>query len=112
MNNKKIIIVVIIILLLIAIIGGIVYYFKDRKNYELDNCINNYLEDEDISIENFYTSQITEKYDVITDLDKDYSIEDAKRDMCFIVSYAKVYNENLYDEFMQNYNDKKFAFSL
>ena len=82
-------------------------YEISKKDYDY---LYNYLIDDDITIKNFYTDEIITKYKIITDLDVDYSIEDAMKDGCFVVNHARVYNENLYSEFMQNYNDKKFAF--
>ena len=45
----------------------------------------------------------------LTDLPSDYSIYDAIDDGCFRL-FAKIYNEQAYDEFMNAYNKKEKAF--
>ena len=46
----------------------------------------------------------------IDELSEDYSIDDAIKDGCFVIGAAKVYNDNLYEEFMKKYEDKEEAF--
>lgn len=74
------------------------------------NSISNYLTNENVEITNFYNDQITQEYEEITKLSKDYTIDQAIKDNCFVVNHAKVYNENLYEEFMEKYHKKEFAF--
>lgn len=69
------------------------------------------LKDEASLIYNFYTQEITAKYKILTEIGADYSSQDAIQDNCFVVIRTnKIYNENLYTEFMQKYQNKEFAF--
>lgn len=61
------------------------------------------------NIDEFYNHSATSNYKDIRSLPKDYSIEQAQKDSCFIIG-AMVHNDNLYTEFMNNYNAKKNAF--
>ncbi|MBQ8379947.1 MAG: DUF4362 domain-containing protein [Clostridia bacterium] len=61
-------------------------------------------------INEFYTEEITKEYKKITELGKEYTLENAKQDKCFVIIHARVYNENLYEEFMQKYEKNEFAF--
>lgn len=62
-----------------------------------------------LNIDDFYNHSITSKYKSIKNLPEDYSTEQAQRDNCFIIG-AMVHNDNLYSEFMDNYNKKQNAF--
>lgn len=62
------------------------------------------------SLNSYYNSELTKGYTSINELEEDYSIEDAINDNCFVVNHAKVYNENLYEEFMNKYNKKENAY--
>ena len=62
------------------------------------------------SIDDFYNHSITAEYKDIRSLPQDYSKEQAQKDNCFVVFGAKVYNDNLYNEFMEKYNKKENAF--
>lgn len=46
----------------------------------------------------------------IDELSEDYSVDDAINDGCFVIGAAKVYNDNLYEEFMKKYEDKEEAY--
>ena len=46
----------------------------------------------------------------IDELGEDYSVDDAINDGCFVIGAAKVYNDNLYEEFMKKYEDKEEAY--
>ena len=46
----------------------------------------------------------------IDELSEDYSIDDAIKDGCFVIGAAKVYNDNLYEEFMKKYEEKEEAY--
>lgn len=48
-------------------------------------------------------------YEDIRTLPKNYSKEQAQKDNCFVIG-AMVYNDNLYSEFMDKYNNKEDAF--
>lgn len=73
----------------------------DSKNNE-DNDTNI------ISIEDFYNTELTQNED-IRNLGKEYSSSDAQKDNCFFIG-EKVYNEYLYNKFMEDYKDKKTSF--
>lgn len=60
-------------------------------------------------INDFYNHSITSNYKPIKTLPQNYSKEQAQKDNCFIIG-AMVHNDNLYTEFMNNYNNKENAF--
>lgn len=60
-------------------------------------------------INDFYNHSITSNYKDIRSLPENYSMEQAQNDNCFIIG-AMVHNDNLYTEFMNNYNKKENAF--
>lgn len=60
-------------------------------------------------ISDVYGHSITEGYKDIRSLPETYSMEQAKKDNCFIIGLTS-YNENLYSEFMSKYNKKENAF--
>ena len=81
-------------------------------NYKLDVIeeeINKTTEDMN-DIDSFYNRSITENYQDIRNLDKTYSLEQATKDNCFVIALAKVYNESLYDSFMNHYKNKESSF--
>lgn len=61
-------------------------------------------------IDSFYSSTLTKGYKDIRNLDSNYTIDQAKEDNCFVISHTKVYHDNLYDTFMEHYQNKKSAF--
>jgi hypothetical protein len=103
--------IVIIILLLMVIIVEIVIG-KNRKNEENTNNsrtdINQKVSSID-DIDDVYNSEIAKEYTDIRKLSKDYTVEQAQQDNCFVIG-AMVHNDNLYSEFMSNFNDKKSSF--
>ena len=60
-------------------------------------------------INDFYNHSITNNYEDIRTLPKNYSKEQAQKDNCFIIG-AMVHNDSLYDEFMDKYDKKENAF--
>lgn len=60
-------------------------------------------------INDFYNHSLTDDYEDIRSLPKDYSKEQAQKDKCFIIG-AMVHNDYLYREFMDKYNKKENAF--
>ena len=60
-------------------------------------------------INDFYNHSLTDDYEDIRSLPKNYSKEQAQKDKCFIIG-AMVHNDNLYSEFMDKYNKKENAF--
>lgn len=69
------------------------------ENIEQSNLINE-----------FYTEDITQKYKKITELGIDYSAEDAKQDNCYTKIHLEAFNEEVYTDFMQKYNNKESCF--
>ena len=62
-----------------------------------------------VDINDFYTHSITNEYQDLRTLPKNYTKEQAQKDNCFIIG-AMVHNDNLYSEFMDKYNKKENAF--
>lgn len=60
-------------------------------------------------INDFYIHSITDGYTDLRTLPKDYSIEQAQKDNCFVIG-TTIFNDNLYSEFMDKYNKKENAF--
>ena len=60
-------------------------------------------------INDFYIHSLTDDYTDIRTLPQNYSIEQAKKDNCFVIG-ATIYNDNLYSDFMDKYNKKENAF--
>ena len=108
--------------------GGYLIKFKDRNNKSYSFIMNNRffpdslgqglygfqesyrIEYEGIlDINDFYNHSITSNYKPIRDLPENYTKEDAKMDNCFVLG-AKVYNENLYNQFIDKCNKKENAF--
>ena len=59
-------------------------------------------------INDFYIHSITDGYTDLRTLPKDYSIEQAQKDNCFVIG-TTIFNDNLYSEFMDKYNKKECA---
>jgi len=57
------------------------------------------------SIDAFYNTTLTQNKD-IRNLGKNYTTFDAQKDNCFVIG-AMVHNDNLYNEFMENYKKSK-----
>ncbi len=60
------------------------------------------------NLNDFYNTELTQNRD-IRNLSKEYTTFDAQKDNCFVIG-AMVHNDNLYSEFMQDYQNKKTAF--
>lgn len=66
-------------------------------------------EDKEIhTLDDFYNTELTQNHD-IRNLTKAYSSFDAQKDNCFVIG-AMVHNENVYQEFMENYKNGKTTF--
>lgn len=91
------------------------YYLKQPYNgiYEISsdeyNSILNFTKETN-ALDEFYDTKLTTGYVNIKQIKEDYTIEEAINDKCFVVNHAKVYNENLYEEFMNKYNNKESAY--
>lgn len=91
------------------------YYLEQPYNgiYEISsdeyNSILNFTKETN-ALDEFYDTKLTTGYVNIKQIKEDYTIEEAINDKCFVVSHAKVYNENLYEEFMNKYNNKESAY--
>lgn len=91
------------------------YYLEQPYNgiYEISsdeyNSILNFTKETN-TLDEFYDTKLTTGYVNIKQIKEDYTIEEAINDKCFVVNHAKVYNENLYEEFMNKYNNKESAY--
>lgn len=91
------------------------YYLEQPYNgiYEISsdeyNSILNFKKETN-ALDEFYDTKLTTGYVNIKQIKEDYTIEEAINDKCFVVNHAKVYNENLYEEFMNKYNNKESAY--
>ena len=107
--NKKNILIILGVILVIVICVYLIYYLKKDNSPQESEIITETEQPEEISLDSFYTSEITDKYKDIRELDELYNSFDAQKDNCFVVG-AMVHNDYLYGEFMDNYNNKKEAF--
>lgn len=91
------------------------YYLEQPYNgiYEISsdeyNSILNFTKETN-ALDEFYDTKLTTGYVNIKQIEEDYTIEEAINNKCFVVNHAKVYNENLYEEFMNKYNNKESAY--
>ncbi len=60
------------------------------------------------TLDDFYNTELTQNHD-LRNLGKTYSSFDAAKDNCFVIG-AMIHNENVYQEFMENYKNGKPAF--
>ena len=90
---KKLLPILIILIIMVSIIL-IVFSLRKNKKSELDI---------------FYSDEITSDYEDIRKLSANYNIYDAQTDKCFIVG-AMVHNENVYGEFVDNFENGRDAF--
>ena len=113
MNKKKLSMVVIIVVALLIIIGlwiSRVIPKQISKIYDTNDDNRKIGYEEGIKdINDFYNHSITENYQDIRSLPKEYSKNQAQMDNCFIIG-AMVHNDNLYNEFIDKYNKKETAF--
>lgn len=96
--NKKILTIIITIIIVFAIALGILYIIdmnniKNNKPIIFSNWGKTYAPPEHLyNIENIE----------IENLPKQYSLEQAIKDGCFVITNNKIYNKNKLDEFIQN----------
>lgn len=106
MNKKKVCIVLVIFILLTGIltlwINGTIPKQEESYRIEYGSGI--------ASIDDLYNHSVSSNYKHIKSLPKDYSVEQAQKDNCFINIGIRDYNGNLYNEFMDKYNKKEDAF--
>ena len=106
MKNKKLIIVFICIIIVFWALCLILNFVKKPKTDE-----DKYNKERDIEIKNlddFYNTELTKEKD-IRNLDSEYNSFDAQKDNCFVIG-AMVHNDYLYNEFMENYKNRKSSF--
>lgn len=103
MKRKNMVIGVLVVLLLVGVVIGFIVGKNSDKNTmnEVKQSIS--------SVGDVYKKNVTKSYVGINNLLKDYSVNDAINDNCFVVG-NKIYNEKLYDEFMDNVKNKKTSF--
>ena len=108
-KKYKIILCIVILILVIGLIKIVIEYNKvnEKENGTENETENKTTETiENISdIDSFYGNAITKDYEDIRKLDNDYTLEQAQEDNCFVISHTKVYNDYLYENFMNNYNN-------
>lgn len=85
--------------------NGIYQISEDEYNY-----IINLIKSTSINLEYYYNDEITKDYTQIKELKENYTIEEAISDNCFVINHARVYNENLYEDFMTKYENKESSF--
>jgi hypothetical protein len=104
--------IVAIIFVLVGIIGGIVAEQNKKSENNTDNSNTDISSNVSIidDIDDVYNNEITKEYTDIRKLSKDYTVEQAQQDNCFVITGAMVYNDNLYSEFMTNFNENKSSF--
>ena len=99
------------------IINIITGYFEEDDPVDDANKENDPVEDADK--DSYTKEEYKSLYEVygasrgisnIDELSEDYSVDDAINDGCFVIGAAKVYNDNLYEEFMKKYEDKEEAY--
>lgn len=109
--KKNIILFIVILIIFLVVVVIINKNFTNKKLLDDDDVIN-YGTTNTTTIDNindFYNTEIT-KNKSIYKLSRDYSLKDSIEDGCFVVSNAKVYNDNLYEEFMNNFESKQTCF--
>ncbi len=62
------------------------------------------------ALDAFYAHPAIGEYADIRTLDDDYSTEQAQLDGCFVIGAMDVYNDDLYAEFMEHYQNHEDAF--
>lgn len=111
--NKKVIycslIIVLVVVVLILFVNDIKNYYKINNESNTQENVEQSSNIQINSIDDIYKTKVAEGYKNIKELPEDYSKEQAQQDNCFVIG-AMVHNDNLYNEFMNNYNNKKDAF--
>ena len=105
MMKKKICIIIGVFLIILLVIGIIINHV-DRGRVSTANKLN-----DDTTIKNvddFYNTTLTQNKD-IRNLPSEYTSFDAQKDNSFVIG-AMVHNDYLYNEFMENYKNRKSSF--
>ena len=105
MMKKKICIIIGLFLIILLVIGIIINYV-DRGRVSTANKLND--ETTIKTIDAFYNTILTQNKD-IRNLPIEYTSFDAQKDNSFVIG-AMVHNDYLYNEFMENYKNKKSSF--
>lgn len=101
MKNNMIFLIIILVVILLIVLGLTNFSNKDKKTSS-----KSVKQSERItSVDDFYKKDITKNK-----LGANYSIDEAIRDNCFVLTKAKVYNDSLYEDFINNYNNKQTSF--
>ncbi len=103
---KKKICIIIGVFLIILLVIGIIINHVDRGRVSTANKLN-----DDTTIKNvddFYNTTLTQNKD-IRNLPSEYTSFDAQKDNSFVIG-AMVHNDYLYNEFMENYKNRKSSF--
>lgn len=80
---------------------------------ECSESDNNYLKNDDVStiLDEIYDNKITANYRDIRMLPKNYTMEQAQKDHCYISTFYEVStDQSLYDTFMKHYEKQEAAF--
>ncbi len=110
MNRNIFITVYVVVFILLIVVISIIIVKQDKKDTESTNNSHIDTSQNISSIDDVYNSEYSKEYTDIRELSFDYTLENAKQDNCFVIDGAMVYNDNLYSEFMTNYNEKKSSF--
>lgn len=110
MKKRKLIIGFCVVIIVIILLEGSIEFIKYKKN-KTNNIPAE--ETENISdekkLDEIYNNEIVKNYKDIRKLPIEYSIEDARKDNCFVIS-KMVENNYSYKEFMNKFNKKESAF--
>ena len=102
---KKILtILVVIILLVLILFFGYILINKKSENPKSSS------KEENNTLDIFYSYELTNNYQNIKNLPKDYTVEIAQLDNCFIVTPSTTNNKYIYSEFMSNYRNWTSSF--
>lgn len=107
MNKKKILISIFIVILISVSILLINKITSEKAASDKVQKIDDNKKVE--KIEDIYESKIASSYQDVQNLPQDYSLEEAQKDKCFIVG-AMIHNEDVYEEFMNKYENKEDSF--
>lgn len=91
--KRTILIILMIIIMVIVVLEAVTILNKNTKS-ELDI---------------FYDDEITNEYEDIRNLSKEYNVYNAQVDKCFVVG-AMVHNEYIYGEFLEDYKKERDSF--
>lgn len=99
--NKKIILVLILI---IAIILSYAYEYKRQHNRSMNNHYENVVNTLVVDV-----NQVTANYTPLEELPKDYTLDDAILNNCYVYISGREYNKEVYDSFVSNVENKREA---